>query len=209
MTSQKIKDILEGLENMYPDANCELVHNSPYELLIATMLSAQCTDVRVNIVTKELFKKYNTAEKMIELDNKQLEEYIKTCGLYKSKAKNILLSSNILVDEFNGVVPKDKSILETFPGVGRKTANVVVSNAFGVPALAVDTHVFRVANRLGISKGKTPNEVEEELMKKIPKKYWIKVHHQIIWHGRRCCTARHPKCDDCNLKSYCSYYKTL
>lgn len=209
MTSQKIKDILEGLENMYPDANCELVHNSPYELLIATMLSAQCTDVRVNIVTKELFKEYNTAEKMIELDNKQLEEYIKTCGLYKSKAKNILLTSNILVDEFNGVVPKDKSILETFPGVGRKTANVVVSNAFGVPALAVDTHVFRVANRLGISKGKTPNEVEEELMKKIPKKYWIKVHHQIIWHGRRCCTARNPKCDDCNLKSYCSYYKTL
>lgn len=209
MTSQKIKDILEGLEEMYPDANCELVHNSPYELLIATMLSAQCTDVRVNIVTKELFKEYNTAEKMIELDNKQLEEYIKTCGLYKSKAKNILLTSNILVDEFNGVVPKDKSILETFPGVGRKTANVVVSNAFGVPALAVDTHVFRVANRLGISKGKTPNEVEEELMKKIPKKYWIKVHHQIIWHGRRCCTARNPKCDDCNLKSYCSYYKTL
>ena len=206
MTSQKIKNILEGLEEMYPDANCELEHNSPYELLIATMLSAQCTDVRVNIVTKELF---NTAEKMIELDNKQLEEYIKTCGLYKSKAKNILLTSNILVDEFNGVVPKDKSILETFPGVGRKTANVVVSNAFGVPALAVDTHVFRVANRLGISKGKTPNEVEEELMKKIPKKYWIKVHHQIIWHGRRCCTARNPKCDDCNLKSYCSYYKTL
>lgn len=209
MTSQKIKNILEGLEQMYPDANCELVHSSPYELLIATMLSAQCTDVRVNIVTKELFKEYNTAEKMIELDNKQLEEYIKTCGLYKSKAKNILLTSNILVDEFNGIVPKDKSILETFPGVGRKTANVVVSNAFGVPALAVDTHVFRVANRLGISKGKTPNEVEEELMKKIPKKYWIKVHHQIIWHGRRCCVARNPKCEECNLKSYCSYYKSL
>ena len=209
MTSQKIKNILEGLEQMYPDANCELVHSSPYELLIATMLSAQCTDVRVNIVTKELFKEYNTAEKMIELDNKQLEEYIKTCGLYKSKAKNILLTSNILVDEFNGIVPKDKSILETFPGVGRKTANVVVSNAFGVPALAVDTHVFRVANKLGISKGKTPNEVEEELMKKIPKKYWIKVHHQIIWHGRRCCVARNPKCEECNLKSYCSYYKSL
>lgn len=209
MTSQKIKNILEGLEQMYPDANCELVHSSPYELLIATMLSAQCTDVRVNLVTKELFKEYNTAEKMIELDNKQLEEYIKTCGLYKSKAKNILLTSNILVDEFNGIVPKDKSILETFPGVGRKTANVVVSNAFGVPALAVDTHVFRVANRLGISKGKTPNEVEEELMKKIPKKYWIKVHHQIIWHGRRCCVARNPKCEECNLKSYCSYYKSL
>ena len=209
MTSQKIKNILEGLEQMYPDANCELVHSSPYELLIATMLSAQCTDVRVNLVTKELFKEYNTAEKMIELDNKQLEEYIKTCGLYKSKAKNILLTSNILVDEFNGIVPKDKSILEAFPGVGRKTANVVVSNAFGVPALAVDTHVFRVANRLGISKGKTPNEVEEELMKKIPKKYWIKVHHQIIWHGRRCCVARNPKCEECNLKSYCSYYKSL
>lgn len=209
MTSQKIKNILEELENIYPDASCELEHTSPYELLIATMLSAQCTDVRVNIVTKELFKEYNTAEKMIKLDNKKLEQYIKSCGLYKSKAKNILLTSNILVNEFNGVVPKEKSILETFPGVGRKTANVVVSNAFGVPALAVDTHVFRVANRLGISKGKTPNEVEKELMKKIPKKYWIKLHHQIIWHGRRCCVARNPRCSECNLKLYCSYYKSL
>ena len=209
MKKNEIIDLINILNKTYPDAKCSLDFETPFELLVAVILSAQCTDVRVNIVTKELFKKYNTAEKMIQLDNKQLEEYIKTCGLYKSKAKNILLTSNILVNEFNGIVPNDKSILETFPGVGRKTANVVVSNAFGIPALAVDTHVFRVANRLGISKGKTPNEVEENLMKKIPKKYWIKVHHQLIWHGRRCCIARKPKCDICSLKPYCSYYKTL
>ena len=143
------------------------------------------------------------------LDNEQLEDMIKELGLYKNKSKNIIMLCNKLHQCFNDTVPDNMEDLTSLAGVGRKTANVVLSNAFGVPSIAVDTHVFRVANRLGISKGKTPNEVEEELMKKIPKKYWIKVHHQIIWHGRRCCTARNPKCDDCNLKSYCSYYKTL
>jgi len=198
--------ILDILKEAYPEAKCGLDFGSPYELLVATILSAQCTDVRVNIITKELFKKHNTPEKMLRLTEEELEEMIKSCGLYKNKSRNILAASSMLAAEYKCEVPENMEELLRLPGVGRKTANVVLSNAFGVPAIAVDTHVFRVSNRLGISKGKTPDEVERGLMKVIPKDTWGLAHHLLIIHGRRRCAARNPKCGECPLTGLCEYY---
>lgn len=192
---------------VYPDVKCALDFNSPYELLIATMLSAQCTDIRVNIVTKELFKKYNTPYKMVELTSEALSNIIKSCGLYMTKSKNIIATSEILINDYNGTVPETMEELIKLPGVGRKTANVVLSNAFNVPAIAVDTHVFRVSNRIGISKGNSPEEVEIGLMKNIPKSLWSISHHLIIKHGREVCSARNPKCSECSISKYCDYFK--
>jgi len=198
--------ILDILKEAYPEAKCGLDFGSPYELLVATILSAQCTDVRVNIITKELFKKHNTPEKMLRLTEEELGEMIKSCGLYKNKSRNILAASSMLAAEYKCEVPENMEELLRLPGVGRKTANVVLSNAFGVPAIAVDTHVFRVSNRLGISKGKTPDEVERGLMKVIPKDTWGLAHHLLIIHGRRRCAARNPKCGECPLTGLCEYY---
>ncbi len=203
------KKIIELLEKMYPDADTELVFNSEYELLVAVMLSAQCTDKRVNQVTSELFKEYNTPEKMLTLTQEQLEKKIFSCGFYKNKAKNILAASERLVNEFDGKVPADWNVLQTLPGVGRKTANVVAAVAFNIPAIAVDTHVFRVANRIGITNAKNELNTELQLQKEIPKDKWLRVHHLIIWHGRRCCDARKPKCDECLIKEYCKYFSCL
>jgi endonuclease-3 len=203
------KKIIELLEKMYPDADTELVFNSEYELLVAVMLSAQCTDKRVNQVTSELFKEYNTPEKMLTLTQEQLEKKIFSCGFYKNKAKNILAASERLVNEFDGKVPADWNVLQTLPGVGRKTANVVAAVAFNIPAIAVDTHVFRVANRIGITNAKNELNTELQLQKEIPKDKWLRVHHLIIWHGRRCCDARKPKCDECLIKEYCKYFSRL
>lgn len=201
--------IIELLEKMNPDADTELVFNSEYELLVAVMLSAQCTDKRVNQVTSELFKEYNTPEKMLTLTQEQLEKKIFSCGFYKNKAKNILAASERLVNEFDGKVPADWNVLQTLPGVGRKTANVVAAVAFNIPAIAVDTHVFRVANRIGITNAKNELNTELQLQKEIPKDKWLRVHHLIIWHGRRCCDARKPKCDECLIKEYCKYFSRL
>lgn len=207
-TKKEVKEILDLLSELHPNAHCELVHSSPFELLIATILSAQCTDVRVNIVTEELFKKYNTPEDFKNLSIEEIEKEIKTCGLYKSKAKKIKETSSILVDKYNSELPDTLEELITLPGVGRKTAGVVLSNAFGIPAIAVDTHVFRVSNRIGIVKEKTPEKTEFALMKTIEKERWTHSHHLLIFHGRRICKARKPECENCNIREYCNYYKT-
>ncbi|MCH4072992.1 endonuclease III [Pseudoramibacter sp.] len=208
MNQQEINQTLEILQDVYGTQKCGLDFNSPYELLIATMLSAQCTDVRVNKVTGELFKTYNTPEKMLKLTEGELKAKIKSCGLANTKARNILKTSHLLLSEFNGVVPKTMKELTSLPGVGRKTANVVMSNAFGIPAIAVDTHVFRVSNRLGLAKGKNVLEVEKGLRKNLPESKWSQAHHQLIWHGRKICTARNPKCDICPLANLCDDRKT-
>lgn len=204
---ENIKKILDILEETYPDAECELNYTTPFELLIATILSAQCTDVRVNKVTSELFKKYNKPEDFAKLSTFEISEEIKSCGLYKSKAQKIKETSVLLCSNYGGKVPDNMDELIKLPGVGRKTANVVLSNAFGADAIAVDTHVFRVSNRIGLVKTDTPEKTEFELMKVLPKKRWSKAHHLIIFHGRRICKARKPDCNICPLVEYCDYYK--
>ncbi len=209
MNKKKAEIIIKKLDNLYPEADTQLIFNNTYELLVAVMLSAQCTDKRVNVVTAELFKEYNTPEKMLTLTQEELEKKIFSCGFYKNKAKNILAASQILVSNYNGEVPGDWEALQKLPGVGRKTANVVAAVGFGIPAIAVDTHVFRVSNRIGLTKAKDELHTELQLQKLIPKEQWLKVHHLIIWHGRYCCDARKPKCSTCILAEDCAYYACL
>lgn len=199
-------EILSTLERMYPDAAPALQFGSPYELLIAVILSAQCTDERVNKVTRVLFEKYNTPEKMLTLTQEALEQYIFSCGFYHNKAKHILSASHDIMEKFGGEVPSKLEELRTLAGVGRKTANVVYAVAFHGDAIAVDTHVFRVANRLGIAKGSTPDKVEAGLCAAIPKDLWSKAHHWLIFHGRRVCHSQRPDCDHCPLAPLCEYY---
>lgn len=206
MKKHQIHKVLELLSQSYSDAESMLNYNSPFELLVATILSAQCTDERVNKVTEELFKKYNTPEKMINLTNVQLEKYISSCGLANTKSNNILSTCHILLNKYNGDVPNTMEDLIELPGVGRKTANVVLSNAFNIPAIAVDTHVFRVSNRIGIVRGKNVLETEKLLMENIPKDMWSQAHHWLIYHGRQVCKARKPLCRECILTDYCEYY---
>lgn len=196
---------MERLLAQYPGARAELDFENPLELLIATILSAQCTDVRVNLVTPALFARAKTASDYAEMPIEELEGFIKTCGLYKSKAKNIKATGQILVEDFDGTVPGTREELVQLPGVGRKTANVVLSNAYGVPAFAVDTHVFRVANRIGLVSAKNVEETERQLMENIPDRLWIDGHHALIVHGRRVCKARKPMCDICTLNGICLY----
>lgn len=207
LSKKKITIVLGLLEELYPDAKAELNFSNPFELLIATILSAQCTDVRVNKVTYELFKELKKPEDFIELGEKELINRIKTCGLGNSKGKNIIRTSKILVERYNGKVPGTMDDLLELPGVGRKTANVVLSNAFGLPAIAVDTHVFRVSNRIGLANADTVEKTEQNLMENIPKNRWIKAHHLLIFHGRRICKARNPQCEICPINKYCEYYK--
>lgn len=204
---KNIKIILDILEETYPNAKCELNYTTPFELLIATILSAQCTDVRVNKVTEELFKKYNKPEDFAKLSTAEISEEIKSCGLFKSKAQKIKETSVLICSNYGGEVPDNMEELIKLPGVGRKTANVVLSNAFGVDAIAVDTHVFRVANRIGLVKTDTPEKTEFELMRVLPKKRWSLAHHLIIFHGRRMCKARKPECGICPLTAFCDYYQ--
>lgn len=201
------KEAVDIILDTYPDARAELDYTNPFELLIATMLSAQCTDVRVNIVTKKLFKKYKSPKDYVEVDIKELESDIKTCGLYKSKAKNIKLCCQSLIENFDSQVPADIDQLQTLAGVGRKTANVVASNAFGIPAIAVDTHVFRVSNRIGIAKAKDVYQTEMQLQKVIDKDKWTLAHHALIFHGRRVCKAQNPQCANCPVNHICLYGK--
>jgi len=207
LSKKEAKETMEKLYIMYPDAECELNYTTPFELLIATVLSAQTTDVKVNEVTKELFKEYNTPEKLINLSTSELEDKIRKIGLYKNKAKNILLLCRALIENFNGEVPQTMDELTSLAGVGRKTANVVMSNAFKIPAFAVDTHVFRVSNRIGLAEAKNVEETENQLTKLIDRKDWIKAHHTIIFHGRRVCKAVKPRCQECAISSECEYYK--
>lgn len=205
-TKAEIELILDRLEETYPDAKAELNYTTPYELLVATILSAQCTDVRVNKTTEILFQRYNTPEAMVTLTPDDLGVVIKECGLYKTKAKNIIATSHRLLLVYDSSVPQTMDDLLTLPGVGRKTANVVLSNAFGVPGIAVDTHVFRVSNRIGLADAPDVETTEKMLQRMIPKNRWSKSHHTIIFHGRRCCKARKPLCESCPISEWCYYY---
>ena len=206
---KNVKEILELLKTEYPDAKCELDYSTPFQLLVATILSAQTTDKKVNEVTEELFKEYPTVDDFLELSQEELENRIKKIGLYRNKAKNILLMCRQLKENFKGEVPDTMEGITSLAGAGRKTANVVLSNAFGVPAIAVDTHVFRVSNRIGLAKADNVEDTEEQLRKNIAKKEWSLAHHLLIFHGRRCCTARRPECERCIIKDYCNYYKEI
>ena len=199
--------ILDELAKLYPNAQPALKFNSPYELLVAVILSAQCTDERVNKVTEKLFEKHNTPESMLKLTQQELEGYIYSCGFYHNKAAHILLASRDIIEKFGGEVPNTLEELKTLAGVGQKTANVVYAVAFGGDAIAVDTHVFRVSKRLGLASANTPEKVEAELNLAIPKSEWSKAHHYLIYHGRRVCHSQRPDCENCTLKELCQNYK--
>lgn len=201
------QEILNRLEQHYAGASSELDFKNPYELLVATILSAQCTDVRVNIVTKGLFKKYPDVHSLANADVDELMEQIHSCGYYTMKAKNLIGTSKAIL-ELGGQVPNTMEELIKLPGVGRKTANVVLSNAFGVPGFAVDTHVFRVTNRLGLADAKDVDKVEQQMCALLPEEKWGQAHHWLIYHGRRVCHARKPECGTCFLNDICKEYST-
>ncbi|AST91598.1 MULTISPECIES: endonuclease III [Sutcliffiella] len=201
---KQVRHCLDTFEDMFPEAHCELVHKNPFELVIAVLLSAQCTDVLVNKVTKELFQKYETPEDYLAVSLEELQDDIRSIGLYRNKAKNIQKLCQLLLDDYNGQVPNERDELMKLPGVGRKTANVVVSVAFGIPAIAVDTHVERISKRLGICRWKdNVLEVEETLMRKVPREEWSDTHHRMIFFGRYHCKAQSPQCDKCPLLDLC------
>ncbi|MEH6945839.1 endonuclease III [Peribacillus asahii] len=204
LTKAQIRHCLDVMADMYPDAHCELNHSNPFELVIAVALSAQCTDALVNKVTKNLFQKYKTPEDYLSVPLEELENDIRSIGLYRNKAKNIQKLSKMLIEDYGREVPQDRDELTNLPGVGRKTANVVVSVAFGIPAMAVDTHVERVSKRLGICRWKdSVLEVEKTLMKKIPREEWSITHHRLIFFGRYHCKAQSPQCETCPLLDLC------
>jgi len=205
MRKQQREAILARLEETYMGTETALNYSTPFELLVAVIMSAQCTDERVNKITARIFPKYNTPEKMGALSQEQLEEEIRDCGLFRSKAKNLLATCKMLTEEYNSVIPDTVEELMKLPGVGKKTANVVASIVYKVPAIAVDTHVFRVSHRLGLAKGDDPLAVEKELQKAIPKNKWSDAHHWLIWHGRKICKARKPLCSECVLVELCPY----
>ena len=205
LTKEKQKTALRLLKESYPDAKPALHFSSPFELLVATMLSAQCTDKQVNKVTDVLFKKYNTAEAFSQIDYETLEPFIHSCGFFRMKGHNILAMSRILTEKYGGEVPQTREELTALPGVGRKTANVVLSNAFGIPAIAVDTHVFRVSNRIGLAEAHDVEKTEQQLMENIPEEDWSAAHHWLIYHGRLVCAAQKPKCEECTLREVCDF----
>ncbi|SEG09887.1 endonuclease III [Paenibacillus sp. UNC499MF] len=202
--NQKVRHILDTIGEMFPDAHCELNHSNPFELTIAVLLSAQCTDETVNKVTQTLFQKYKTPEDYLAVPLEELEQDIRRIGLYRNKAKNIQKLCQLILERYDGQIPTTHEQLVELPGVGRKTANVVVSNAFGVPAIAVDTHVERVSKRLGLAgKDDSVLEVEKKLMRKVPREEWTLTHHRLIFFGRYHCKAQSPKCDICPLLDIC------
>jgi endonuclease-3 len=205
LAPDRIAAILAALDEAYPKAKCALTHNSPWELLLATILSAQCTDVRVNMVTPELFRRFPTPQTMAKATLPQLEALVRTTGFYHNKAKSIQGAARKIVSDFGGQVPQTLAELITIPGAARKTANVVLGVAFKkAEGVVVDTHVFRITHRLGLAKGETPQKVEQELIQILPQSRWIDFSHQIIHHGRAVCEARKPKCDRCNLEQLCN-----
>ena len=205
---KRTKEILEILDKQFgTDYKCYLNHETPWQLLIATMLSAQCTDARVNIVTQSLFQKYTSVEAFAEADLKELEQDIKPTGFYHNKAKNLIACMKDVRDRFGGEVPRSLEELTSLAGVGRKTANVIRGNIYNEPSVVVDTHVKRISNRLGLTKNQDPEKIEQDLMKELPKDHWILYNIQIITFGRSICTARSPKCTECLLQKYCKEYK--
>lgn len=209
ISGKKIKEVLRLLAELYPDARCALNYETPFQLLVAAMLSAQSTDKTVNKVTESLFQVYPSVQDFLQLQQSELEERIKEIGLFRNKAKNILSMCRELVTRFAGKVPATMEELLSLPGVGRKTANVVLSNAFNIPAIAVDTHVFRVSNRIGLAAADNVLDTEMQLLESIPRERWSLAHHWLIWHGRKICDAKKPKCDLCTLKQYCRYFNRI
>ena len=205
LEKDKIKEVLDRLEETYPDAECALHHQNVFQLIVAVALSAQTTDKSVNVVTPALFERYPDADALAAADVEEVSEYIKRIVMYKTKAKNIVGMAQKLVSEYGGQVPEDYDALVSLPGVGRKTANVVLSVGFGHQRIAVDTHVFRVANRIGLVHEKDVLKTELSLMECIPEERWSRTHHSLIFHGRQCCDARKPKCDDCPINTLCEY----
>lgn len=203
MSRTVVRPILTALDQLYPNPTTELVHETPWQLLVATMLSAQCTDKRVNLITPRIFGKYPDAVSLASRSVEEIEDLIRDCGLFHTKAKNLKATAERVAVQWGGKIPQDRETLMSLPGVGRKTANVVLSNAFGMDAIAVDTHVFRLAHRLGWSSAKTAEATEEDLMRLVPKKYWSLAHHWLILHGRRVCTAARPRCEQCAVSQWC------
>lgn len=203
---KQILEIVNKIDKLYENPKCELVFSSNYELLVAVILSAQCTDKRVNVVTGELFKNFNTPQKMITLSQGELENKIRSCGFFHNKAKHILDCSKELVEKYNGEVPSDKTALKNLAGVGEKTANVVLAVGFNIPAIAVDTHVFRVSNRLGLANSNNVMGVQKALEKNIPKDKWIKFHYALVLHGRYVCKSQRPQCENCELSKCCKFF---
>jgi len=205
-TKKEAIEIIKILKKYYPDATCSLDFTSPFEIMIAVILSAQCTDERVNKVTPKLFSKYNTPLSLANIDIKKLEDIIHSCGFYRNKAKNIKACSKELVEKYNGIVPDDIDELQKLPGVGRKSANVIMLEAFNKPmGIAVDTHARRISNRIGLSNEEDPEKIEKDLLLIIPKEYYKDVNHLLVWHGRNTCISRNPKCDICPISKYCLY----
>lgn len=201
---QRVAAILAKLDEAYPAATCELKHENAFQLLISTILSAQCTDVRVNQVTQTLYKKYPNAEAFAHANPSELEQDIRPTGFFRNKTKSIMGASKGVIEQFGGVVPRTMEEILTLPGVARKTGNVVLGTAYGIASgVVVDTHVMRLSRRLDLTKHEEPKKIEEDLMRAIPKEKWIQFSHQLIWHGRRVCIARKPRCMDCNLEAIC------
>ena len=208
MTKKEAINIIEILKKTYPDAKCSLDFTTPFEMLVAVILSAQCTDERVNKTTPYIFNKYSTPKDFDKIPLETLEELIHPCGFYKNKAKNIKLTARKIIENFDGKVPETMEDLLTLPGVGRKTANVVMLEAFNKPqGIAVDTHAKRLSNRIGFSKEQTPEKIEQDLLKLFPYEYLKDINHLLIYHGRAICTARSPKCNTCPIHKYCNFYK--
>ena len=207
-TKKEAQEIIKILKDYYPDAVCSLDFTSPFEMMVSVMLAAQCTDERVNKTTPNLFDKYNTPEKMVMISQEELENIIYPCGFYKTKAKNIIATSKILIEKYGGKVPESMKDLQSLPGVGRKSANVIMLEAFHNPqGIAVDTHAKRISNRIGFSNETDPEKVEQDLLKQIPKELYYDVNHLLVWHGRKICDARKPKCDVCPVSNYCKEYR--
>lgn len=202
-TKARLTLFQERLASAYPEAHCALDHQDPFQLVVATILSAQCTDARVNLTTPALFARYPDPKALAAAETGDLEALIHATGFFRNKAKNLIGLGQALIARHGGEVPRDPAALGALPGVGQKTANVVLANAFGVPALAVDTHIFRVSRRLGLSKATTPEKVEADLCRQFPRETWIALHHQLIWHGRRVCDARKPACAACPVREFC------
>lgn len=200
--------IIELLKEQYPDATCSLDFTTPFQMLISVMLSAQCTDERVNKTTPELFKRYNTPESVANADTKEIEKLIHPCGFYRNKAKNMIACSKMLMEKYNGIVPDNMEELQKLPGIGRKSANVIMLEAFHNPqGIAVDTHAKRISNKIGFSKESDPEKIEQDLLKVIPKEHYYDVNHLLVWHGRKTCDARNPRCEECPINNYCNEYK--
>lgn len=205
MNPKKVREIFLRFQKAEPKPTTELIYNNPFELLISVILSAQATDISVNKATQKLYAVANTPEKILKLGEAKLKEYVKTIGLYNTKATNIIKTCQILKEKYHSIVPDNREALEELPGVGRKTANVILNTCFGQPTIAVDTHIFRVANRIGLVKTKTPLETEKQLLKIIPDEFIHDAHHWLILHGRYVCVARKPKCHECLIRDLCEY----